>query len=144
MQKRKSLKRKSSKREIIRKQRSHFRKRSFRHKVNFNNYITIVLEDNYHNIREFKVVDKDTKNLYGVYVELYRIKTNKNIPTQEFWTIEKPKLMQNIPYLSKLLNITITITNGKDTISGKVLNASYVGGGSTNPPVPGLPPNDEH
>lgn len=139
MQKRKSLKRKVG---IFNKRRKDFNKRS----VPYSCIITLKDHNgetkNYNIIIEYEQkspneIDKRMRRIYN----LYKI---RKYSTNNLWRIIEPQIIQNISRLSKLINTNITITNGKDTISGKVMNASYVGGGSTNPPAPGLPPNDEH
>lgn len=139
MQKRKSLKRKVG---IFNKRRKNFHKRSVPY-----DYI-ITLKDHNGETKSYNIVieceqkspnefDKKMRRIYN----LHRI---RKYSVNNLWQIIEPQIMQNMSHLSNLINTNVTITNGKDTISGKVMKTSYIGGGSTNPPAPGLPPNDEH
>lgn len=66
------------------------------------------------------------------------------IHNTDFWEIISPVEKKTHLLHGNLINKNILITNGKRTVSGKVIDVVNVGGGTTTPPPEGgLPPIDE-
>ena len=62
----------------------------------------------------------------------------------DLWEILSPVEQKTRSLHGNLINKNILITNGKRTVSGKVIDVVNVGGGTTTPPPEGgLPPIDE-
>ena len=104
--------------------------------------IAITLKEDNGNIGKYKLSLKAVSPKFKGRLYKY-ISTDK--ASNAYWEIAYPTSLGKKVYPSRLRNMKISITNGKKTVSGIVLSASYSGGGATSPATEqGLPPNDEN